>query len=376
MSTEVSKLTSMLKEVSSFNCDMRMYKSGGFKFKLLSMTSEQKSKYDKLPVDFKDSIDSGITTLDDYRMTDDGMIICTKSLSTIIEGSADEKKIYTNVYVYCIVVNGKPVYSLCEMGFNEGKDGSKLNVSFIPVDNEYINRILTGKDKSIMEGENLVNDGSNLRSQFGRALQGINNDKSIPNASKHLTDYFSNVKSKGALLLSDVYVEKLLEHYSNNQEGIPVSKNVELMNDRQRARLQELGVYNETTGEIKIKDRNKLTREEYDALLVTHTANTSAYSFAAEVKYHADNCYNWFDIGKKEAVISNSGVGESSGGSVGANIKGYTAFETEAGINTRNFRYNNDSEFAKEHGWEVDEGVNPTEDAPDYNPAVSDPKPG
>lgn len=34
------------------------------------------------------------------------------------------------------------------------------------------------------------------------------------------------------------------------------------------------------------------------------------------------------------------------------------------------------SEFAKEHGWEVDEGVNPTEDAPDYNPAVSDPKLG
>lgn len=373
---EVSKFLSMAKEASSFNGEMASYKAGGFKFSALkTMTPEQQEKYDKLPQEFKDSIDKGITSVDDYRMTEDGMIICTKSLADMSQGDESEKNEYAGVYIYCIMVDGKPVYSLCQMGFDDAKDGSKLNVSFIPIDGKYINDFMTGKDSKIMDGEDLVNDGSNLRSQFGRALQGHNSDGSIPDASRQLTNYFSNTESKGALLLSDVYVETLLEKNPTNE--ISVKNNVSRMNDKQIARLKELGVYDESTGKIKIKDKNHLTREEYDALLVTHTANTSAYSFAAEVKYHADNCYNWFGLGKKEAVISNSGVGESSGSSFGSDLKGYTDFETESGKGTRSFRYHNDEEFAKSHGWSVQQGTNPEDDPePVYpTPGESDPKP-
>ena len=116
-----------------------------------------------------------------------------------------------------------------------------------------------------------------------------------------LKRYFVNPRSEGAYLVASVYTKhiaamaeqgylpvpdfyrEMARHYAAGKHSAKVSrlpKFLESMN-------QEAGYTVCDNEKIYIKDPSAPDRFECAAILATHTGNTSVYSFAAEVEYHA-----------------------------------------------------------------------------------------
>ena len=116
-----------------------------------------------------------------------------------------------------------------------------------------------------------------------------------------LKRYFVNPESEGAYLVSSVYTKHIAsfgengslaapDHYREIAEQYACRKN-----SPKFARLPRfIELLNEEAGrmvcdhkKIYIQDPENPDRYECVAILATHTGNTSVYSFAAEVEYHA-----------------------------------------------------------------------------------------
>ena len=64
-----------------------------------------------------------------------------------------------------------------------------------------------------------------------------------------------------------------------------------------------------------VNNNEKLSIDDKNILLATHTANVNYYSFVAEIKFHADALCNklaYFDKWYNSAIIADMGVGEES----------------------------------------------------------------
>ena len=118
---------------------------------------------------------------------------------------------------------------------------------------------------------------------------------------KALKRYFMNPKSEASYIIASTYTKRIAalavngylevpEHYKEIvQQNASYKKSakfcrlpnyIELLNER----ACKLICDNER---IFIKDKSSPTEYECAAILATHTGNTSVYSFAAEVEYHA-----------------------------------------------------------------------------------------
>ena len=118
---------------------------------------------------------------------------------------------------------------------------------------------------------------------------------------KALKKYFKNPYSKAAYLVADRYIKHIATYAENGTIAVP---------ERYKEILQESVSYKKITKlsrvprfiesincaagkvicdkeKIYIGNREELTEYESAAILATHTGNTSVYSFAAEVEYHA-----------------------------------------------------------------------------------------
>ena len=117
----------------------------------------------------------------------------------------------------------------------------------------------------------------------------------------HLKRYFLDPKSQGSYLVADLYTThiaalsrngylNLPEHYKKIAKQYQTHKNFKKL-----ARLPDfIDDLNLKAGyvlcdhdKLYIKNPEKPTKYEAAAILATHTGNTSVYSFAAEVEYHA-----------------------------------------------------------------------------------------
>ena len=95
--------------------------------------------------------------------------------------------------------------------------------------------------------------------------------------------------------------------------------NVTNNNTYGQQKLDELakeGVYNKKDNTITIKDRNNLTQDEYDAILLIATGDQDSYAYAAENQWHAEKYDNWLGVFNTHTIISNAGIGESVLGAV------------------------------------------------------------
>jgi hypothetical protein len=116
-----------------------------------------------------------------------------------------------------------------------------------------------------------------------------------------LKNYFIREASQGAYLAASTYVKHMAAFSQNGALEVPVhykeivQQSCAHKRSKKLARLPRfLDRLNREAGytvcdnrQIFIRDPNDLTPYESTAILATHTGNTSLYSFAAEVEYHA-----------------------------------------------------------------------------------------
>ena len=118
---------------------------------------------------------------------------------------------------------------------------------------------------------------------------------------KALKRYFKNPKSKGAYLVADIYVKTIASYAREGHLLVPefykaiVQQSISYKTYAKLARLPHfVEALNKTAGRvvcdneyIYLETLEDLSEPEALAILATHTGNTSFYSFAAEVEYHA-----------------------------------------------------------------------------------------
>lgn len=110
---------------------------------------------------------------------------------------------------------------------------------------------------------------------------------------KGLKRYFIDPKSEGAYLVADRYAKYIASFAENTILDVP--EHYGKIAKKQNSRLPRfIGSVNQDAGrvicdheKIYFQNAGELTEHERLAILATHTGNTSIYSFAAEVEYHA-----------------------------------------------------------------------------------------
>jgi hypothetical protein len=118
---------------------------------------------------------------------------------------------------------------------------------------------------------------------------------------KALKRYFRNPQSHGAYLVADIYTRNVASFAENGYLAVPeyykeiVQQSISYKNSEKPARLPRfIEALNREAGyiicdhdKIFIKNPEEPTACEAAAILAAHTGNTSVFSFAAEVEYHA-----------------------------------------------------------------------------------------
>ena len=118
---------------------------------------------------------------------------------------------------------------------------------------------------------------------------------------KALKRYFKNPQSHGAYLVANIYMRYIASLAENGCLAVPehykelVQQSISYKNSNKKARLPRfIDSLNQVAGRvvcdnenIYIENREEPTEYEATAILATHTGNTSVFSFAAEVEYHA-----------------------------------------------------------------------------------------
>ena len=116
-----------------------------------------------------------------------------------------------------------------------------------------------------------------------------------------LKSYFVDPKSQGTYLVADLYARHIAALAEDGCLAVPVAyqeimqRHISYKNAAKWARLPSfIEKLNQKAGyvvcdqeKIYIQNREMPTEYESAAILATHTGNTSVYSFAAEVEYHA-----------------------------------------------------------------------------------------
>ena len=118
---------------------------------------------------------------------------------------------------------------------------------------------------------------------------------------KTLKKYFRDPQSHGAYLVANMYTRYIASFAKNGCVAVPehykkiVQRSISYKYSRKLARLPSfVDALNQAAGcvvcdneNIHLKNPAEPTEYEFAAILATHTGNTSVYSFAAEVEYHA-----------------------------------------------------------------------------------------
>jgi hypothetical protein len=244
----------------------------------------------------------------DIARTSDGFFMVNKSIANILStkgifdfpDSSGERlacsKFFDDWFLYAVPNNDDYTYSLLKLREQEhdAEDGSPadgdtpgVTISFISFDCEILTNCLADPT-----------DGNRkkLNCEINRvvAYRGQSHHKALKR-------YFKNPMSEGAYLVADTYIKTIASYAEDGVLGVPefykeiVQQSISYKNSSKFARLPRfIESLNKAAGyvicdneKIHIENRESLTDHEQLAILATHTGNTSVYSFAAEVEYHA-----------------------------------------------------------------------------------------
>ena len=240
--------------------------------------------------------------------TSDGFFMVNKSIANILAlkgvldfpDSSGERlacgKFFDDWFLYAVPNDNDYTYSLLKLREQEhdAEDGSPadgdmpgVTISFIAFDTERLLNCLADPSDETRR---------RLNAEINRvvAYRGQHHHKALKR-------YFKNPESQGAYLVADRYVKTIAAHASEGKLKVPdfykeiVQQSISYKTSAKLARLPRfIESLNKTAGRvvcdneyIYLEDRDELTEQETLAILATHTGNTSFYSFAAEVEYHA-----------------------------------------------------------------------------------------
>ena len=236
---------------------------------------------------------------EDWASTGDGFSLCTKCLAEILlpmgirhtglsdSNPADVESFYDDWYLYRIERDGV-CFGLVKMreqerdyfpGYADGDDPG-VTISFVGFPVEKLERL---GEKENRTRENLLAFVDAFRNVTERRRQ-----RHEPGIQR----YFSDVRSRGAYLIADAYLKKLMEKVQNGQLPLPdrmcrpprrIRKGMEALN----------AVAGRTVCDfdrkcLHIADPSNLSREEACCVLAAHTGSLNVHSFAAEVRFHSD----------------------------------------------------------------------------------------
>lgn len=244
----------------------------------------------------------------DILSTADGFWVINQSISGILAAkdiwdfpdSSGRKlacsKFFDDWYLYAVPGATDHTYSLLKLREQEHdtEDGSPadgdtpgVTISFISFDCQILLDCLAAATD-----EN--------RSKLNREINRV-----VAHRGQHhhpaLKAYFIDPKSQGAYLVADLYTRYIASLAENGCLAVPehykkiVQQSISYKSSHKLARLPRfLDVLNQEAGHtvcdqevIYLANREAPTKQEAAAILATHTGNTSIYSFAAEVEYHA-----------------------------------------------------------------------------------------
>ena len=243
----------------------------------------------------------------DIRKTPDGFFLVYKSLSDILaeKGIVDfldsqEDRLlcrcfFDDWFLYA-VGNWEPTYSLLKLREQEHdtEDGSAadgdapgVTISFISFDVGVLLGCLSDPTDA---------NRKKLNAEINRVVA-----YKKQRHHKSLKRYFADPTSEAAYLVADLYARHIAAFAEDGCLAVPeaykaiVQKSVSYKHSAEFARLPSfIDKLNQKAGyvvcdneKLYIRDPQKPTEYEAAAILASHTGNTSVYSFAAEVEYHA-----------------------------------------------------------------------------------------
>ena len=260
------------------------------------------------PYLFRQLLSGGFVKQSDVLRTEDGFQLLYKSLSGILAenrifefpNAAGEwlpcGRFYDDWFVYAVADGTEHTYSLLKLREQEydAEDGSPadgdtpgVTISFISFGCEALLACLA--DPSDENRRRLDSEINRVVSRGGQTHH------------ENLKRYFGNSKSQGAYLVADLYTRHIAAFAADGCLRLPahyreIAKQYRAhRRSKKLARLPEfIEKLNRKAGyvlcdeeRLYIQNPENPTRYEAAAILATHTGNTSVYSFAAEVEYHA-----------------------------------------------------------------------------------------
>ena len=258
----------------------------------------EQTKSDKIPSFFRNLAAQGCLTEADIRSTGDGFFAARKSLAEILAAGGvttfpDSRnrelecgRFFDDWYLYAVPSGDGTVFSLFKMreqehnaqeGIPADGDTPGVTVSFIA----FHPRALE---------DCLASPTFDLRKALGLEIDRVVAARGQRH-SEALKAYFRRPQAEGPYLIAELYVRFLA---SLARDGsLPVPNAYAAL--REGSRLPRfIAENNLAAGEtvcdgsrIYLRDPEKLTLYEKNALLAAHTADVSVHAFAAEVRYHA-----------------------------------------------------------------------------------------
>ena len=262
----------------------------------------------RTPNPFDRLIEAECINQSDIINTEDGFFFINKSLSDILA----EKDIFDfpdslgqilpcnrffdDWFLYAVPNKSEHTYGLLKLREQEHDtdDGSPadgdmpgVTISFISFTFEILLKCLS---------EPTAQNRQALNAEINRVV--AHKGQKHHQALKH---YFVNPESQGAYLVASMYTRRIASLAENGSLDVPeyykelVQRSISYKSNAKFARLprfveflnQQAGYMVCDNTKIYIKDRENPDIYESAAILATHTGNTSLFSFAAEVEYHA-----------------------------------------------------------------------------------------
>ena len=261
-----------------------------------------------LPEAFCQLLSDGYINQSDILKSEDGFWLIYKSLSDILSekdihdfpNSNGERlacnKFYDDWFLYAVPNGADCTYGLLKLREQEhdAEDGSPadgdtpgVTISFISFACEiFFTCLANPSDENMRRLDGEIN---RVVARRGQTHHG------------NLKRYFLNPKSQGSYLVADLYTKHIAAFAKDGYLNVPeqykkiVKQYQSHKNSRKLARLPEfMAALNREAGSVlcdhdKLYIQNPENPNQYEAaaILATHTGNTSVYSFAAEVEYHA-----------------------------------------------------------------------------------------
>ena len=264
--------------------------------------------YKNIPNIFKCLLSDMCIDEHDILGTSDGFYMVHKSIANILSvkdifdfpDTSGERlacgKFFDDWFLYAVPNDNDYAYSLLKLREQEHdtEDGSPadgdtpgVTISFISFDSERLLDCLADPTNE---------NRKKLNTEINRVVAYRGQRHHIA-----LKRYFKNPESQGAYLVAERYVKTIASYASEGKLEVPdfykeiVQQSISYKTSAKLARLPRfIEALNKAAGRvvcdneyIYLKDCEELTDQEVLAILATHTGNTSIYSFAAEIEYHA-----------------------------------------------------------------------------------------